>query len=326
MDRQRTLDDLINPWPQHTLMTVASNEELMMATRRTKAAAKTPVQKAAKNTANKSSKAKAARTLEQAVFETCLAFPEAEEKPSRGTPNFWVRGKTFANYVVNHHGDGLVALWLYSPPGAQQLYVGGEPEHYFVPPYVGPKGWLGVHLNTGLGWGDVVERVREAYERVAPKTLAQSIGVTPKVAPPEVLPTPEEIDPYLRPRAQEVLAELRGFCAGLPEVEESRQFGSPSFKAGKKTFITLEYSREKLRDGELSLALSVWVGPDLQASLTADPRFRIPSYTGVNGWILMGIDDAKFENDSVWQQAEELMMTSYRHFALKRMLKAIGEA
>ncbi len=55
---------------------------------------------------------------------------------------FRVRGKTFASYVVNHHGDGRVALWLNAPRGAQAERVKREPKHFFVPPYVGPRGWL----------------------------------------------------------------------------------------------------------------------------------------------------------------------------------------
>ena len=80
-----------------------------------------------------------ARDINSAVREICLSFPEAEEVPSRGSPDFRVQGKTFATYCVNHHGDGHVALWLHSPAGAQQLYSEMEPEYYFVPPYVGPK-------------------------------------------------------------------------------------------------------------------------------------------------------------------------------------------
>ena len=62
-----------------------------------------------------------ANDINQAVREVCLSFPEAEEFLSHGSPNFRVRGKTFAMYAVNHHGDGRVALWLSSPPGAQTV-------------------------------------------------------------------------------------------------------------------------------------------------------------------------------------------------------------
>jgi hypothetical protein len=63
-----------------------------------------------------------ARDINGAVREVCLSFPEAEEFLSHGSPNFRVRGKTFATYVVNHHGDGRVALWICSPAGAQESY------------------------------------------------------------------------------------------------------------------------------------------------------------------------------------------------------------
>ena len=93
-----------------------------------------------------------AKDINQAVREVCLWFPEAEEFLSHGSPNFRVRGKTFAAYTVNHHGDGRVALWLNAPRGAQEMHVSAEPRHFFVPPYVGPRGWLGVHLDKGLSW------------------------------------------------------------------------------------------------------------------------------------------------------------------------------
>ena len=104
-----------------------------------------------------------AKDIGEAVREVCLWFPESEEIPSRGSPDFRVRNKTFASYIVNHHGDGNIALWLPSPPGAQELYSEAEPNYYFVPPYVGPRGWLGVHLDQGLSWMDIASRVREAY-------------------------------------------------------------------------------------------------------------------------------------------------------------------
>ena len=67
-------------------------------------------------------------------------------------------------YTINHHGDGRISLWLNSPPGAQEIHVRGEPKHFFVPPYVGPRGWLGVHLNKGLSWKRIAVLVR-AVER-----------------------------------------------------------------------------------------------------------------------------------------------------------------
>ncbi len=262
---------------------------------------------------NKSSgkQSTAPRNVSSAVREVCLSFPEAEEVSSHGSPDFRVRGKNFATYVINHHGDGHVALWLRSPPGAQQLYSEMEPEYYFVPPYVGPKGWLGVELNTGISWRTVAQRVREAYEEVAPPALRAAIGDTVEIKGRIKRLTREEVDPFQRKRAREVVAELEKLCLSLPETSLATQFGSPVWKAGKKTFASTHHRRGRLM-------LSFRVGPERQAMLTLDPRFSIPPYSGHNGWIELDVEDA-----ADWQEIDALMLESYRHFALKRMLKAL---
>lgn len=95
-------------------------------------------------------------------------LPDTEEVESQGNPDFRVHGTTFAMHTINHHGDGHVALWLLMPDGAQDYFVENEPEHYFRPPYLGGKGWLGAILNEGLRWRTIAERVRTAYELAAP--------------------------------------------------------------------------------------------------------------------------------------------------------------
>ncbi len=252
-----------------------------------------------------------ARTISDAVREICLSFPEAEERPSRGSPDFRVRGKTFATYVVNHHGDGRIALWLNAPPGAQEFYAGNEPEHYFVPPYLGPRGWLGVHLDKGLRWTTIAERTREAYEKLAPGELCEAIGDTIAIDPPtEDLPV-EEFDPLAKPRAQQVLPKFREICLALPETLETEQFGNPVWKAGKKTFAGVHDRKGRLN-------LQFWAGADRQATLTFDPRYAIPPYIGHNGWIELDVED-----DANWDEIDGLVLHSYRHFALKRMLRAL---
>lgn len=251
------------------------------------------------------------RTISDAVRELCLALPEAEEKPSRGSPDFRVGGKTFATYVINHHGDGHVALWLNAPDGAQAFYTENEPEHYFVPPYVGPRGWLGVHLDRGLRWTTIADRVREAYEKLAPESLKARLAETPAVEPPsEPLPL-EEFDPMARPRAEEVLGTLRDICLALPETTEGTRFGDPIFRAGKKGFALAHSRRGRIR-------LQFWVGADRQDSLCFDERYRIPPYIGHQGWIELDAEDFAHRDEIA-----ALAVDSYRHYALKRMLKAL---
>jgi len=104
------------------------------------------------------------------VRRICLALPETTEKEAWGAPTFRVRDKLFAMYVNNHHNDGRIALWLKAPPGVQEQLVASAPDLFFVPPYVGPQGWIGLHLNQNDD-ASVTNCVREAYRLVAPKKL-----------------------------------------------------------------------------------------------------------------------------------------------------------
>jgi predicted DNA-binding protein (MmcQ/YjbR family) len=254
-----------------------------------------------------------ARDIHQAVRDACLWLPEAEEFASHGSPNFKVRGKTFATYAVNHHGDGRIALWLKAMPGSQELHVRERPEHFFVPPYVGPRGWLGVVLDRGIAWKQVVSLVREAYEEVATVDLRARIGTTPPFKGPDIALSPGQIDPLKSKRALAVLGALRKMCLHLPESREQRQFGHPVWQAGKKTFALARH------DGT-QLTLCFWVGVDQQGLLTEDPRYRIPPYLGHNGWIALAVS-----NNCNWREIEGLIMNSYRHFALKRMLRQLPD-
>lgn len=252
------------------------------------------------------------KDITDAVREICLWFPQTEEVVSHGSPDFRViGGKTFATYAINHHGDGHLALWLRSPPGAQAHYVDAEPEYFYVPPYVGPKGWLGVDLDRGLSWSRVADLVREAYTEVAPKALTHDLPPTPEFEPPRNTIDPEVFDPFTSEFAQTRLAAIRRLCLDLPETREDKQFGNPCFRAGKKNFCTLYF-----REGRLQL--SVWTGKPQQATLTFDPRYRIPMYTGHNGWIELDL-----QQDPLPGEIDMLVDASYRHFALQRMLKAL---
>lgn len=254
---------------------------------------------------------KAAKDVSQAVREICLWFPHSEEVRRHGMPDFRVEGKTFATYVINHHGDGHLALWLRAPPGAQSLYVDAEPEHFYVPPYVGPKGWLGVDLDQDLSWLRIADLVREAYAEVAPKRLTAELGPTIEITAPTMTIDPEVFDPFCSAKAQDRLQQISEICLRLPETSAAKQFGNPCFKAGKKNFCTLYFSAGCLQ-------LSVWAGKDAQATLTFDTRYQIPMYTGHNGWLNLDID-----KDLLHDEAVALIHDSYRHFALKRMLKAL---
>jgi hypothetical protein len=104
--------------------------------------------------------------------EVCLALPEVTERLSHGSPTWFVRGKkTVATYVNNHHGDGRLAIWCPAPPGVQSALVTEEPDRFFVPAYVGHRGWLGVRLDRDLDLDEVAGIIEDAYRQVAPKRL-----------------------------------------------------------------------------------------------------------------------------------------------------------
>lgn len=106
----------------------------------------------------------------------CSALPELTERPSHGAPTFFVRDKrSICMLHDDHHGEHGTALWAAAPPGVQEQLVEGEPERFFRPPYVGHRGWVGVHLDVDPDWGEVDEIVREAYRQVAPKTLVRRL-------------------------------------------------------------------------------------------------------------------------------------------------------
>lgn len=250
--------------------------------------------------------------IHQAVRDACLWLPEAEEFLSHGSPNFRVRGKTFASYVVNHHGDGRVALWLNLAPGAQETYVDADPARFFVPPYVGSRGWLGVHLDKGLAWQRIAALVREAYEKVSPPVLTLALGHTPVMRTPTRKLSTGEIDPMRSARGSGLLKTMRKICLGFPESREAVQFGYPVWQAGKKTFASARCADQRF-------TLGFWVGVDQQRLLTADARYRIPQYMGHNGWVALDVT-AGCDCDEVTM----LALYSYRHFALKRMLQSLA--
>jgi hypothetical protein len=103
----------------------------------------------------------------------CLALPEAHEVEAWGEPTFRVRNRLFAMYAApeNHHGAGRPAVWCKAAPGNQALMVRAEPRRYFVPPYVGPSGWVGVWLDREPDWAEVGDLMRDSYRLVAPKKL-----------------------------------------------------------------------------------------------------------------------------------------------------------
>lgn len=101
-----------------------------------------------------------------------MALPEAVEQLAWGEPTWRVRKRLFAMFAgaTTHHGAGRNALWCNAPLGVQQILVRSNPECFFVPPYVGVKGWVGIDLQR-VSDAELDQLVRQSYALVAPKRL-----------------------------------------------------------------------------------------------------------------------------------------------------------
>jgi hypothetical protein len=104
------------------------------------------------------------------VRRICAALPATSERLSHGEPTFFVGGKVYVMFANNHHGDGRVAAWLPAPPGFQQGMIDTSPVTFFLPPYVGHRGWVGVIL-TAISDADLHLHIETAWELIAAKRL-----------------------------------------------------------------------------------------------------------------------------------------------------------
>jgi hypothetical protein len=115
--------------------------------------------------------------------QICLGLPEATERNSHGEPAWFAgSGRQFVCYADHHHDDKL-AFWCAAPACHQAELVGSDPQRYFVPPYVGGRGWLGVRLDVEIDWAEVAEIVEDAYRVVAPRRLVALLDAR-QVEPP----------------------------------------------------------------------------------------------------------------------------------------------
>lgn len=252
----------------------------------------------------------ARRTISHVIEHLFLQLQDVERTQNHDRfVKYAVRNKTLATYVINHHGDGLVALWLKVPRDMQQTLVEMDSDLFFMPPYVGKQGWVGVKLSMTTNWEEVVAIVLEAYVGVAGRHHAAPDQIS--VEPPRDELLPVEIDPFNMPEMQVLLSRVRQFVNMLPDVHEVAQFGSPAFKTGKKSFLYVGFLSKRP-------CIEIWVGKEAQIGLISDPRFAIPRYTGHNGWIMCA---TQFNQSD--KQAHELVVQSFRHFALKRTLKKL---
>lgn len=105
----------------------------------------------------------------------CLALPAVTERRSHGEPAWFVADKKLFVTYADHHHDDRLAFWCAATPVVQETLTGTDPARFFVPPYVGGRGWLGVYLDVPVDWAEIGSLVTDAYRLVAPARLVAEL-------------------------------------------------------------------------------------------------------------------------------------------------------
>jgi hypothetical protein len=243
------------------------------------------------------------------VREICLGFPAADEKLSHGAPSFHVRGKMFLTFVDNHHGDGRLAVWCKSTLAEQRRLVASDPERFFVPPYVGVGGWVGVRVgDPSTDWIELSILVEEGWAAVAPPRVARG-ELAPGPAKRPILPPSPRVttDPKV---ARASLERLTKICLALPGAACEPDGRHATFRVRKKVFAYFLDNHHG--DG----IVGVGVKADKRANaalMRKDPdRFYSPAYIGPRGYLGVRLNAGRVD----WKDVAERLAESYRNAAL----------
>lgn len=107
------------------------------------------------------------------VSEIARAFPESSRAIHGSHAQFLIRKKTFAYFLDNHHGDGIVAIACKALPGDNKLLAEAQPKRFYLPAYIASRGWVALRLDVGkVDWKEVRELMLGSYQLIAPKRLA----------------------------------------------------------------------------------------------------------------------------------------------------------
>jgi hypothetical protein len=110
------------------------------------------------------------------LTKLCLALPEASREMMGRHARFLVRKKIFAYFLDDHHGDGIVGITCKVLPGDNRALIASDPQRFYMPAYVGSRGWVGLRLDVGeIDWEEVGELVTHSYRLLAPKRLAAAV-------------------------------------------------------------------------------------------------------------------------------------------------------
>lgn len=110
------------------------------------------------------------------LTEIALSFPEAIRQVYGSHAQFLVRKKTFAYFLDDHHGDGIVAVTCKVLPGDNKPLAETQPGRFYLPAYISSKGWVALRLDVGkIDWSEVRQLLLGSYKLIAPKRLAERL-------------------------------------------------------------------------------------------------------------------------------------------------------
>jgi len=114
--------------------------------------------------------------LLQKLSNICLALPETLREDTGDHSNFKVRKKPFVYFLNNHHGDRIVSVCCKAAMGENVDRASREPARFYLPAYIGPRGWFGLRLDgPAVDWAEVKNLVELSYRLAAPKTLIKAL-------------------------------------------------------------------------------------------------------------------------------------------------------
>ena len=112
------------------------------------------------------------------ISEIALALPEATRQIYGSHAQFLVRKKTFAYFLDNHHGDGIVGVTCKVMPGENDALIAAQPRRFYLPAYLASRGWVALRLDVGrIDWDEVRDLLAGSYHLIAPKTLAHKLEI-----------------------------------------------------------------------------------------------------------------------------------------------------
>jgi hypothetical protein len=214
----------------------------------------------------------------------------------------------FVMFVDDHHADGRLGVWWKAAPSEQRTLVASDPERFFVPPYVGVKGWVGIRLDRpNTDWIELAILLEKGWSEIGPKGIAHQVN-RPRAPPPVRAKTDAA-------RAKEAFERLSASCLPLPGATLEREGRHATFAVGKKLFV--QFLDNHHGDGRIGVCVRTADGANQMLAASDPKRFYLRAYIGAHGWVALGVDVGRVD----WKDVAERVIASYRSVAPKRLLE-----